>query len=848
MKKDLLGFLRGSPLGRLLDLDSLAVLSEKAESCPLQDPFRIRARFLGWKVASLLLDEKGELKRDFLSELIHLLEMGSFPVGQQEGDAWIFSHLLTALQKLAKEEPLWKALKKCSMPLCSKSAEKTIRDTLWPDEVGHLQTAHIRRAVLSSWLTLLRQATGSCFATAPAMLIQQQSPMLLIEDLDALLSSGELRRGDYAAPLHPGSGLGDLQKPIGFLPASLSPGLRAGFHAISLPFPETIDPTASSEKLFEEALLRHFQLTRDDLAQEQSSVAPQFGVLWERVGGHFGGISPKAKQIRDWKQAVERAKQAFLSMADCSLLRSWEYTLASFCDVKVEFARWNLYGSLGLHHDVKPPGIGSVLLRSIQEKLDAVNQRLAQLSGEQQKAIQVVRATERLLQRAINEMQHNKLRTELTAAIYTANNLADQLEAGKPEAQWLSQLFASFLQDLVEKLQLSFQEMFDPAVGEKREHFEDGLAGFRLLYKSGRSAAASWERIENEEQFVNAVYQFFQSLEREFVIDPSMQSSFTSIITELLQYIRSDEFLEGALFRAKERKGANNTKPWAYESGGTMPTLVQSYFQMAEPPREWGRPIQGVEELHSFLREAAQNARKEVFLMYSPTHAFLFYPLWMGLPSEHERGSQFLKQMNLSSQHADFLIDRLAAQIPPDKRQLFHLGCRQQPVREDVASLHATLLAGWLAAKQPHSERVDSFLYESLPLFTSLEAAQALEKMKARFSWKHSVEETVEPLLTARELIERIKDLLFAEVGPFSAIDWDLRIAEEARREGYIYPHPLLFADTNWSDWSFGIVRNFATGEAELWRLSRTGLRGVPMADWKHLFAENGRWSILIDP
>lgn len=846
MKKSLSGALRSSPLGRLLDLESLALLSERAESCPLQDPFRIRVRYLGWKMASLLLDEKGELDFQSIEQLMKAFEREIYPVDMGEGDAEIFLHLSRCLKLLAENEAVQRALKKCSTPLCGKEAEKLVRDTLWPEEIGILENFHVRRAVLTACLTLLRQTTGSCFATAPAILIQQQDLLRLILDLDALLSAGELRRGSYAAPLHPGGGVGELQKPIGLLSPALSPGLRAGFHAASLPFPPLIAKEETPKSLFEHGFLSYFGLSEEDLAREKASPTPQFGVLWERMGGHFGGISSKAMQIRDWEKASDAAKRAFLSIADCALLRSWEYTLASFADVKVEFAKWNLFVSLGLHPEQTPPGIGDFLLRSIQAKLDAVNGRIAQVSAQHQKAVNAVRATEGLLHRALSDAQRNKLKAELATAIHTANNLGDQIEEDHKMADWLSKLYAQFLQEVIEKLQNSFQEVFDPAVGDGNElRFEDSLAGFRLLYKSGRTAAASWERIENEDQFTSAVYKFFESLEREASIEPAMQSCFTTTMTELLQYIRSEEFLTGALLRARENRKAKNAKPWAYESGGTMQTLVQFYYGMGSLPKEISRSIRNPLELFGFLREAASRIDAQVLLMYSPTHAFLFYPSWLRSEEAFQRGAYFFTQINVTREQVDLLKDRLAEELPFELRPLFHFGCREQPFSEGIPSLRKMLVSGWLAAKQARVDRVDGFLYESLPIIESGQAKPVMERMLQRLGLKGFVREPDDHFLTAKEVIDHVRQLLIAQEEAFSKEDRQTQLAEAARAEGLAYPEPILFGDTNWSDWRFGIVQNFATHEAELWRLSRTGLRGAPMSDWKHLFAEGGRWGIL---
>ncbi len=823
-------------IARLLDLDSLASLSRRAEGFPLQDPFRIRARYLGWKAASFVLDEFGEVKVASLKELIQALEESLYPVGHHEGDAWIFHHLHSILSELSQNPKMEKALKKCSLPLCSKEAEEIVRDTLWPDEVGPLVHGHVRRAVLSASLTLLRQATGSCFATAPAILIQRQDPLRLIRDLDALLSTGELRRGSYAAPLHSGSGLGDLQKQ-----AALSPGLQAAFRAAGVPVPAVFPRGASVKRLLEDTLLSHFNLTREDLSKETVSLTPQFGVLWERLGGHYTGASPRTKQIHSWEDALERAKRTFLAVADCALLRSWEYTLASFADVKVEFARWNLFVSLGLRTDASPPGIGTGLLRIVQEKLDAANNGIAEMGVEVQRAVQAIRMTERLLQNALSEPERSKLKAELLSGVHVADTLSAKIEEERKRARFFSQFYAEFLKEAVEKLQLSFQEVFDPSLGEEKEElFEDSKAGFRLLYKSGRSAAASWDRIEDEAGFVNAVYKFFESIESQLTYEPSMQSCFTLIVTELLQYIRSEEFIAAALERAKKNKSAKNALPWAYESGGTMQTLLQSYYEWPRPQEEFARKIATPLELHTFLREAAKRSAQERHLMLSPTHAFLFYPRWLGPEDALEKSRRFVKNLALTPLQIEFLFDRFAETLPQELRSQLYFDVRKHKTPESLSALRLQLLSF------ARLEKVDGFLYEALPLFSAEEAGRALARIASRLGIRFSFKEPDREFLLSRDLVWMMKRQMMQEIGSFSSRDWDSELISALREEGLIYPAPILFADTNWSDWSFGLIRNAATEEVELWRLTRTGAVGMPMSEWKSIFFENSRWSVFL--
>ncbi|MBF8262958.1 MAG: hypothetical protein HW387_623 [Parachlamydiales bacterium] len=837
MKKNLLAV---APLGKKLDLASIQLFFEKAETCPLQDPYRVRARYIGWKAASLLIDEKGELDRFFLQEMLSDLTSAPFEIALgRDGDAEIYRHLQISLDRLFSDESIWKAIRKCSMPLCSKTAEELIRDTLWPETIQTLHTAHVRRAALTAYLTPLRQVTGSCFATAPAIWVQNQQPLLLLQDLEVILSAGQLKRGLFSVPMNPGAGSGELNKPFDRLNPGGSPGLMAGFHEAKIPYIESVyRPTDTPQSIFTAAFLKHFGLVPDDLAATHTSAEVHAGVMWERLGGHIGSESLKTKQIKDFNHAIDRARRVFCAVADCALLRCWEYTIASFSDVKAEIGRWNLFVSLGLHPE-QPSGIGRFFQQKLQEKLDAINGILSQLHAEHQMAANHVRMTENLMRSAASESRRHQLQAEMISAVQAVNSLAVHFDEMRGQAKWLAQFFSAFLEKAIEQLPMAFQEVFDPAlVDGPTERFEDSPAGFRLIFKHGRSAAASWERIETEGQFVEAVYRFFESIEREWPIEKEMMGVFTELMTHLLQYIRSEPFLEGAKQRAKDNRVTQKGTPWAYQSGGTMETLVQSYFDVA--PSEFSRAIRSEEELLQFLLDGAEIALgKEPLLMRSPTHAFLFYPSWL-----KKKEVRIEVEKSVTDDQAEFLADQFASFFSEAQRPLFYFGFRQQP---HILNLRQRFRLGAQAMGLSPSI-ADRFLFESLPLFSSDEAKSALDatfqELGIAISW--SIEPGA-PLVTLRHLFEIAKQsLVMNGAGPFAKRDFEQELAETMRKLGLIPPAPVLFGDTNWSDWLLGFVPDAESRKLQLWRLNRTGLRGAPM-EWDSVFQTGGTWSILMN-
>src|SRR6187431_2910576 len=92
------------PLADWLDLNFEAQISFFLELSSLQDPFRFRARHFGQRIASLLIDEKGDLQHSLLDQMLKQLEAGVYFLGpKREGDPLIYAHLLACLKALKEE-------------------------------------------------------------------------------------------------------------------------------------------------------------------------------------------------------------------------------------------------------------------------------------------------------------------------------------------------------------------------------------------------------------------------------------------------------------------------------------------------------------------------------------------------------------------------------------------------------------------------------------------------------------------------------------------------------------------------------------------------------------------------
>lgn len=838
------------PLADLLDLRSQAVTSYYMDLCPVQDSFRYRAKHLGLRVAGLVIDPKGELHLGALSELAALMDQTSFVLGpNREGDPLLYAHIRNCLHRLKDEADIWGAIRKFSPPLCHRKAEEIVRDTLWPETISTLQTVHVRKAVLAAWFTLLRQTTGSCFATAPAILIQQRDPIRFFKDLYDLLNLGQMKRTvggkEYSVPMNVNGGRGDLQRTVPFLFSS--PGVVGGLKAAGLGWTASIERRVkeggaqSPEQLFSSILMEVVGLTAEDVKDEEHLSAIQMAPLLARqTGVYYQKPSARGQKVAEWKKRLGSACRAFESFTECPLLRSWEYTIASLCDVKTEFSRWNLYVGLGMHPD-QVGGVGWFLRNFISEKLDQCQHEIDRITKEYEQAAGAVRAIEVMIEGSVSEQRRHQLKAEMTAHIMTANSWAEERNRWIEKGDGLSRFFSSALEQYDQKLQESFQELFDPAlIGPESLIYNDSPAGFRLVYKHGRRDASQWTQIRSGEEYVDALRDFFSQVENDLQLPPQMErGTLSEITTALIRHIQEPQFLESALQRAAER---GKKSPWDYISGGTMQTLLMAYCNRDKPFTETALVPRSEEEL---LRFFLNWPGKDPVLIHSPTHAFVFYP---ELLTHREIFPPPQQKWNEEMQ--EHIAHRISLKLPEGERALFLHLLRQKGVASSnllFRNLMIESIGGRMGAK---GEVIDGTIFEETPLLTQAEAKGALEQLFHLLNIRGKIE--LEGQFYGPHALYQIakEAALKLEGSALTSIDWDLKISEGMRKLRLAPPSITLFADTNWSGWFFGFVVNGATQKLELWRLNRNGMQGFPMSDWKEWTSPNNSssWVLLSKP
>lgn len=863
---------KNHPLVQLFDLKNEAALSFLFDLTPLQDSFRFRALSRARRLAQELIDDRGEIKKERLREILSLLETQGFlfyPEGTN--DRVILEHQLSILRRFSEESVL-KSLRRFSKPLSHSYAERLALETLGIYQSGSPSEPQIRCAVLCAALTPLRQNVGSCFATAPAILIQEEQLEVFLDDLYQLLTTGKLKRTfggvEYALPLSPSTGMGDLKKKL-----MMSPGLIAALE-ICGESPELVKKYAgvkSVEEFLRAVLLEKFSLKSSDLAQARRLEMTQLKQT-------IAAPDPKLEQIHRFFQKEKEARAAFKGICDNALLKAWEFTLASFSEVKMEFSRWNLYTSLGLDSK-QSGGIAQLIYGKLDEKLKELNQKIEEYQKQYEIAFDQVKATELMLKNAASQSDARRLQAEYQSRAYHMRMCLEMRDQAYAQGSNYSNLFGFLIRQYDQKIPEYFQEIYDAEMQEiEGEFYDDSPAGFRLVYKHGRTDPSLWTLIDDAEGYIESLVAFFNATESSIAAACEWEGGDEEILeitSAIVRHVRSPEFLESAL----KRMTMPHQLPWAYPSGGTMTTLIKTYFCRTGELTHEEKWVSNESELAIFIIDTLKHLppkvtepflkkEKKWMLMSSPTHAFLLLPgvkkvvegwqeeiftyTWVRdnvfIPCQ-----RFYADMHLSEDESALLVDELSETLPV----LLGHTLRQTSFPRGKLSLSQWRSHVLDAIGKPLADTVDAFLFQALPVVPGNQWKPLVRRILSD-RMNDQVEKLLRllpdvpaPYMTAKHLKDAAKGcFLLAEEKITLPFDLHQHVADHARFVGLAQPSPLLFADTNWTNYYFTFVVNPGTGRLELWRTDRTVSWGSPMTAWKPWLSggERKTWTIYTRP
>ncbi len=888
----------------LEDYDALSKdLDETAfqESCSVRNVLSSRA------IAALLIDEEGRLNDALLSEAVKILQGSLYSLGpERQFDAQRQEQILRSLEKLQSEKELKKILIGVSRPHQHKYADQIIRSTLDLPPFTAVTDAHARRAVLAAWMGYLRQNVGSCFATAPAIIVHNEQPHQFLQDVSDMLATGRLNRvfggNEYSVPLSASWGKGDLKKPVliqrgkeGISPRIWkSPGLQKALEAVGVKMDESLiqrvlsdEPElffTDAEEIIKRILLRQLKITLEELEEEENRPRPS------RL------VQAPANRFKVFYDKFELACNAFKALSENALLKAWEFTMASFAETKQEFAKWNLYSSLGLKPDEKG-GIGYCIYRILQEKLERYNAKTKDLQAQYEQLYTHLKHLEGRMRRA-SEDEIKWLKIEYQTRSSEFYSVEEMRNSHHQKAQKIAGLYDVLINHYFRLFPGYFQEVYDPDMQDvEAGPFDDSPAGFRLLYKYGRSNTSQWTMIRNADEYIDSLVAFFTSSETEIASAPDMegmQEELVQIVTDIVTHVRTREFLESSFYRmalAHNTQPVENPlenldkitkKPWVYTSGGAMAPLVSTYFRREEKPLDMETWAENPMELLVFLVDTMKQLPPKVsqrefhsFLMHSPTHAFLLKPKFQlflqACQSEDftytwlrdraiEPMRQFVHQLILDEEMMEYLLEKLKKRLP---ERFFHYFSRSRLIN----------LYGKMAPKEfrnillehfkgdfglLNAEAVDSELYSLLPLFRSSDLKQRLKDIfNDLMPAESEIEEVCEAIGSYRMMDAKmlrnicLSILCYKLKKTRTKTDYQWEVAQAARKHGYALPLPIIFADTNWVKDYFGFVYNPMTEELGLWRVDYTGTEGAPMHSWTKWVdgsAKHPKWGVYANP
>ncbi|NGX46971.1 MAG: hypothetical protein K1000chlam3_00340, partial [Chlamydiae bacterium] len=470
-------------------------------------------------------------------------------------------------------------------------------------------------------------------------------------------------------------------------------------------------------------------------------------------------------------------------------------------------------------------------------------------------AFDQVRTTEVLLRNAVSEADLRRLRGEHQVRVYHLHSCEELRNKFSEKTQNIANFFPFLLEQIVKQFQEHFQEIYDAEMQEVLSTpYDDAPAGFRLLYKHGRSHVGSWTFIHNSTEYIQALKEFFRAIEHPIQEDCEWEEGkeeITHLFTAIIHHVSTEEFLTSSFYRMAKAHQVPlqklpleqmEKKPWAYTSGGTMPTLLKTYFRREGSLSEEARWVESPSDLLIFILDTlkvlppsitdpfVKDSQKRM-LMTSPTHAFSLLP-----------GQELLRK---GWEDPGFTYTWVRDQII-EPRRAFYNAVQLEP-HEQLLLLQELdfsfrseepLSITDFRAQLPPDPKIDARLYELLPLISPTQAEELFRdlKLKAIAPYKPTFR-------------RHLHDLILSHYKT-SSKDLHLEVARLMEQKKLAPPRPLIFADTNWSKFYFSFLVNPVTNELELWRTDKIGLTGSPMREWEHFL--DGRvkepWGIYLRP
>ncbi|MEG0036807.1 MAG: hypothetical protein RSB82_00420 [Victivallaceae bacterium] len=652
--------------------------------CYFQDRFLIKNAFVARELAKLLITEAGELNKPGLTEAVSFLEAHLYPLSENEtNETTQRLHLFKSLKALKEKEITEQILKKIFCPSHTK-IHQLIRETLFLDERTTVTVQHVRQAALSALFSYLRQDVGSCFITAPAIIIQEQYPELFLQDIEKLISTAKLTKlyehQQITVPINLTGGLGSLRKPVEIyrmFPAnpitiiSQEPGILKAFEAAGIipvnhPDPSSIcqeilanryiedilkNPYAliSAEQIIKYTLLHIYEINEEDVETHSflEGIKPVEEIA---TVGSSSGLS-KISKINTFITKFRLAKTAFIRLTVNPLLKSWELSLASLAETKANFSTHHILIGLGMYPQ-EPNGIASYLQTAIHEEMFAVQDEAEACESRYRHVQADLNYIENRLRLPLNQRDAEALSIDLHLKRQELNRALYEWDNCREKQQHLINLIPELLKIYTTYISQYFHGLYDATMNDvSQEAHQDRPAGFRIYYTHGRNNSLSWSSINSLQEYIYSLTQFLSLTEVDIMEKQryaNLKKEISRCIGKLITAIHTDDFQEAAFSRIlayyhiiapnKPLEHINELpyKPWAYISGGTVESFLCTYFDLNQDPNKIFKHPENPAELAAFFSDSTKDLPGVAidylkqsdarFLASSPTHVFSVMP------------------------------------------------------------------------------------------------------------------------------------------------------------------------------------------------------------------------------
>ncbi|SPN73905.1 hypothetical protein C10C_0762 [Chlamydia serpentis] len=686
----------------------------------LQSPLAAKNLNTARKIANYILAENGEIDTVKLVEAIHHLSKCTYPLGpHRHNETKSREHILKML-KLLKEDPQLKdSIKTLFIPSYT-TIQSLIRHTLALEPKTVLSTIHVRQAALTALFTYLRQDVGSCFATAPAILIHQEYPERFLKDINDLLTSGKLSRivgtREITVPINLSGCIGELFKPLRILDLypdplaklSGSPGLQKAFTAANL-INTLSDPQIQIQQLLShEYLMQKLQniheiLTAHDIIKstllhyyhlDESTVRVTFFKegLYSKEQILFSTQHPRElsemQRVYHYLNAYEEAKSAFIHDTQNPLLKAWEYTLATLADASKSTTSDHIRIALGWQN-TDPHSLLALIQNFVEEEIKHIQLLVQQSEQTYHEARAQLDYIESRMRNPLNNqdsqilsMDHMRFRQELNKALYEWDSAQEKVK----KFLHLPDFLLSFY---TKQIPLYFRSSYDAFIQEFAHLYADTPAGFRILFTHGRTHPHTWSPIYSINEFISFLSEFFTSTESDLLgkhAVVSLEKETSRLVHNITAMLHTDAFQAAVLTRILEayklpvppsilhNLDQLSQTPWVYVSGGTVDTLLADYFETAEPLTIIEKHPENPHELAAFFADALKDLPTGIknyleesshsLLASSPTHVFSIIagsPLFREAWDNDWYSYTWLRDVWVK-QHQDFLLKTILSQ------------------------------------------------------------------------------------------------------------------------------------------------------------------------------------------